>query len=118
MKAVGNTKKKIKKDSGNKQWAGRNRARNRMIGKDGQILRGGGGKKNSVRQSEKVAERFCWSSSLLLSQLMLSCHLQELIGTSSVKTHACVLILTDALHTNTHACSRASSLGGEEKKSI
>lgn len=52
-------------------------------------------RRDERRQSENGAERFCWSSSLLLSRLMLSCHFQELIGTSSVKTQACVLVLTE-----------------------
>lgn len=54
-----------------------------------------------VRQSVKVAERFCWNSSLPLNQLMLSCHLQEQIRTSSMKTQVCVL-LADILKTQSH----------------
>lgn len=46
-------------------------------------------RRDERRQSENGAERFCWSSSLLLSRLMLSCHFQELIGTSSENPGLC-----------------------------
>lgn len=109
VEKVDNTKKKM---TGNKQWAGRNRARH-GIEKQVQTLRA----EEEKRQSEKKADEFCWSSSLLLSQLMLSCHLQELIGTSSVKTQACVLILTNTLHTTRHCKSllRISKIKVETK---